>query len=125
MSQSMAATHFIMSYLNESESLAQNCHYCKVTKFDKNVLLVPGLCRNLHNTHFKNFLSYLTISLHRKEKPTQKTMYLQFSTYNKDHFSGDIVFLYKGQGQITDRYVASEYAISKSLCLCVNMLLRS
>ena len=110
--------------------MSQN-HWLKIAIIAKLLNLIKMCClyQDCVETYIihvsKNFLSYLTISLHRKEKPTQKTMYLQYTTYNKDHFSGDIVFLYKGQGQITDRYVASEYAISKSLCLCGNMLLRS
>ena len=48
----------------------------------------------------------------------------QSNTYNKDNFRNDIVLLYKGQDQIIERSVASKYAISKSLCICGNMILR-
>ena len=41
---------------------------------------------------------------------------------NKDHFQNAIMLLYKGQDQIAESSVASNYGISKSLCLCDNMI---
>ena len=51
------------------------------------------------------------------------TVSTQHKNYNIYHFHEATVILNKGTGEIIERFVASKYVISKSLCICGNIFL--